>query len=266
MMPLCCGFLQPRHEILRAVESSKLSLFDLLVRNRAGRDTTTVYLTILNPEDFRKNIDPLLRAFTYFSRQNPDAFLLVKVLTSSARYSLGEVIADVLPNKMDSGTAIECSNIWFFNDYLNDQSMTSLYQLSDFYLCASICEGQNLPLLEAMALGCVPITTRNTAMLDYINSENAIIVESREVNNDIRHLAGAVADRAFTISKSDVQDILNALVTSADMSEQEYMEKSTLARSAVKEQFSPETVMRRVRKRLEFIEAPARAKAIEWNY
>ena len=74
-----------------------------------------------------------------------------------------------MANKFANGTTIESDRIAFFNAFLSEAQMTALYSLADFYLCTSVAEGQNLPLLEAMAHGTVPVTTANTAMLDYID-------------------------------------------------------------------------------------------------
>jgi glycosyltransferase involved in cell wall biosynthesis len=203
----------------------------------------------------------MLRAFHYFSKDGDDVVLLVKVLTSSSRFSLLDVVSDVVPNKLSSGSGISNNNIIFFSDYLTDESMSCLYSMADFYLCASICEGQNLPLLEAMGHGVVPVTTGGTAMEDYITADNAVVIADHVIQNDCEHLAGTIAGRPFAIRRSYAEDIYDALLRSAALDASVYREMSERACRVVREQFSENVIWSRIVDRLEAIRLPAISKA-----
>jgi len=205
---------------------------------------------VLNPEDFRKNLEAMLRAFDHFSRKREDAILLVKVLTASSRFDLLEVLSDVIPNKMSSGTVFQSDHIVFFNDFLSEPELSSLYCIADHYLCTSLCEGQNLPLLEAMAHGVVPVTTANTAMADFINTENAVVIGDQRELNDCVHLAGTIARRPFFVRRSRVEDIHDALERSAGLSRDRYCAMSMRARQITRAKFAPDAVWAAISARL----------------
>jgi glycosyltransferase involved in cell wall biosynthesis len=255
--PLFVNFLMPR-ALNRDICSARcLSLGEWLARKMARRDRVRLYLTILNPEDFRKNLDAMLRGFYYFACEDPDSVLIVKALTAQSRFSLVDVVSDVVRNKMGAGTNLECDNIVFFNDFLKDEALSWLYTLADFYLCASVAEGQNLPLLEAMAHGVIPITTRHTAMLDYIARDNAVIIRDRTITNDSEHFGGCVAGKPFVIHRSEHSDIYDALRRSTSIPEAQRSKMSARCVNIVRERYSYQKVWDLIRSRLEgFAGAP----------
>ena len=92
--------------------------------------------------------------------------------------------------------------------------MSALYCIADFYICTSAAEGQNLPLLEAMAHGSVPVSTGNTAMADYITADNAFQIAERSVPNISEHMAGTIAGKPFNIHSTNSRDVSAALAQS----------------------------------------------------
>jgi glycosyltransferase involved in cell wall biosynthesis len=138
----------------------------------------------------------------------------------------------------------------FLNDFLTEPELSSLYCIADHYLCASLCEGQNLPLLEAMAHGVVPVTTANTAMSDYINTENAVVIRDQRELNDCVHLAGTIARRPFFVRRSRVEEIHDALERSAELSRDRYAAMSTRARQITRAKFAPDVVWTAISARL----------------
>lgn len=240
--PLFVNFLLPRERNRDICASRALSLGEWLAGKMAHHNPVRIYLTILNPEDFRKNIDAMLRGFYYFAAAHPDSVLIVKALTAQSRFSLANVIADVVRAKMAAGSDLECDNIVFFNDFLEDEALSSLYSLADFYLCAPVAEGQNLPLLEAMANGVVPVTTRHTAMRDYITEENAVIIRDRRITYDSEHFAGCIAGKPFEIDRSGHGDVCDALERSAALSQAQRRKMAERCVAAVRERYSYDAV------------------------
>lgn len=255
--PLFVNFLMP-HGMSRDVCASRvLSLAEWLARKMARSDRLRIYLTVLNPEDFRKNLDAILRGFHHFAAEDPDNVLIVKALTARSRFSLADLVSDVVRAKMGAGTNLESDNIVFFSDFLSEEALSLLYCLADFYVCAPIAEGQNLPLLEAMAHGVVPITTRHTAMLDYIDPENAVIIRDQQIPHDSEHLAGCIAGKPFSIRRSEYRDVYDALRRSTELSEAQRGAMSSRAVAVVGERYSFDSVWDLIRSRLSrFADAP----------
>jgi glycosyltransferase involved in cell wall biosynthesis len=249
--PLHYNAFLPREQLKREIAARAVTLAKH-IGGRIGRgQSPRIYLSVLNPEDFRKNLDALLRGFHYFSREHSDALLLVKVLTSSSRYDLWDIVANVVSNKLDAGSGMESANILFFSDFLADEAMAHLYSMADFYLCPSLCEGQNLPLLEAMAHGAVPVSTANTAMGDYINAGNAVVIEDLLVPNDIPYLAATATGKPFNIRRSTPRDVCAALEVSAGLTKDRYAQMSAQSRDAVRVRFSPHAVWPLIERRLQ---------------
>ncbi len=259
--PLHYNAFLPAAQLKRTIASGAATLAKSIAARTHGGRHPRIYLSVLNPEDFRKNLDALLRGFYHFSAGRSDVLLLVKVLTSSSRYDLWDIVADVVPAKLDAGSGMQSPNILFFSDYLDDDAMAHLYAMSDFYLCASLCEGQNLPLLEAMAHGVVPITTANTAMEDYINAANAVVIEDRLVPNDIPHLAATATGKPFNIRRCTARDVCVALDESAGLTQEAYARMSAQSRDAVRSRFSPDAVWPLIERRLQALVSSQRRTA-----
>ena len=75
---------------------------------------------------------------------------------------------------------MDCENIILACGLMTDGEMDRLYRAADFFLCTSSAEGQNLPLLEAMARGVVPVSPATTAMSDYITEDNSVVLPATE--------------------------------------------------------------------------------------
>lgn len=248
--PLFVNFLTAKDASRTICEARLTALGAWLARKLAGGGEPRIYLTVLNPEDFRKDLDAMLRGFYYFATARPGNVLLVKTLTSQSRFSLPDVVADLVKAKLAPGTNMEFDDIVFFNDFLDDEALSSLYSLADFYLCTSVAEGQNLPLLEAMAHGAVPVTPRHTAMLDYIDGNNAIVIKHRRVPNDCEHFSACAAGKRFHINRCGVADIREALERSTQLPAALRQRISARAIEAVRERYSYEAVWPLLRSRL----------------
>ena len=248
--PFDYNFLRTQAQNRAACGERSSTFLEFIGARLKACEKLRIYLTVLNPEDFRKNLDAMLRAFDHFSRGRNDAVLLVKVLTAASRFHLLDVLSDVIPNKMGSGAVFQSGNIVFFNDFLSEAELSSLYGIADYYLCTSLCEGQNLPLLEAMAHGVVPVTTANTAMADYISSDNAVVIRDHRDPNSCVHLAGTIARRAFSVHRSKVEDVHDALELSARLSVERYAAMSARAREITREKFAPDVVWASITARL----------------
>jgi glycosyltransferase involved in cell wall biosynthesis len=138
---------------------------------RPARDET-LYTAILNPNDGRKNWEDIITAFVYALRDRPGATLLVKI----ANEDLDMFFEDIFTFYMRLHP-FACRLV-FIHGYLTDEQYRQLILHSHYIVNASRGEGQCLPLMEFMSAGVPAIAPRNTAMLDYIDSANAFLVES----------------------------------------------------------------------------------------
>jgi glycosyltransferase involved in cell wall biosynthesis len=162
-------------------DPSKLDNGTLLHTEECSLSDGRVFLSIFNPGDPRKNAAALILGFQEFiQRSKRNDLLIIKLVLDGTKGSLRKALSEQLPKFFDEiGVPfgfVDCPNIMVVRDQLSAEEIAMLYQAADFYVCASGAEGQGLPVQEAMACGLVPVSTRQTAMEDYVDSENGIVM------------------------------------------------------------------------------------------
>ncbi len=140
--------------------------------------------------------------------------------------------------------------------------MSALYGIADYYVSTSVAEGQNLPLLEAMAHGTIPVSTSNTAMADYVKPDNAFLIAERVVANTSAHMAGTIAGKPFNIHVSSSRDVFSALMQSRAATPARRRKMATACVATVKAQFSNEAVWPMIAQRIAAV-AASRARGSE---
>src|ERR1700694_254729 len=131
--------------------------------------------------------------------------------------------------------------------------MRALYPISDFYLCTSVAEGQNLPVIEAMAHGVVPVSTINTAMLDYLSRDNCVEIKTRRFSAFERETGADVARRAYAVAFCSQTDIGRALLRACGLPRAELDRLRRNAQRTVSQKFSFEAVGALISRRIEMI-------------
>ncbi len=200
--------------------------------------TPTVFLSIFNVHDYRKQIGPMIDGFLRMARSRPDVVLLLKVNSpwrgheSPNAFLMKEQIfeeANLIPPMISE-------KVWLTDDVLTREEMNALFDVANFYVCTSHAEGQNLPLLEAMERGVTPVSVDHTAMADYISPENAVVIESERRLFDLKLVKryGLTGVETNYVSSDAVADALSRAV---DLSDEAYTRKSEAAARAVREQF-----------------------------
>lgn len=201
---------------------------------------TPIYLSIFNAHDYRKQIKPMLEGFLKFSRSNPGAILLCKMTTVDKHATVNEIL---LREQLQEAASLQppliSERIWITRQVLTRAEMNALFDIADHYVCTSHAEGQNLPLLEAMGRGVVPVSVAGTAMDEYINEGTAIVVETQRQPFGPRLTAryGLYGLETYFTSADQVND---ALVRSAELSDEEYAARSDAALATVKRQYGLE--------------------------
>jgi glycosyltransferase involved in cell wall biosynthesis len=150
---------------------------------------------------------------------------------------LGEQVYD--PGELY--TPFVSDRIWMTSDALTRDQMQSLYDCAGFYVCTSHAEGQNLPMLEAMARGVVPVSVDNTAMANYIRSDNAIVIPSTS-GLFTRRLARRYGLFGVSTWYVAAEDVYAALGSAVEMSSETYAAYSAAASRTIDEQFGIETL------------------------
>jgi glycosyltransferase involved in cell wall biosynthesis len=232
----------------RTLPSRPCRLSDIFLDHHRGRQPL-IFLSVLNPHDLRKNLAALIGGFLEFHSENPDLLLLLKLIVDNLSDRLDNVLTGILSLRISNYELIDSNAIWLATAYMPESVLDDLYKASSAYLCTSFAEGQNLPLQEAMAWGVVPITTRHTAMLDYISTENAVIIRTEKRPVDRPDTAmGSDADTSWQVCTS--ADVARALRSFAALDEPERRHLGSRARATIAGDFSIAAVTKLIHARL----------------
>jgi glycosyltransferase involved in cell wall biosynthesis len=238
------GWYQPR--VLRS--SSYLTLPEVFAQHFGGV-RPKVFVTIFNPADWRKNAGALLRAFLAFHQHHPDTMLIVKFVSDPSLGHLEHLLDHHIRIRMHEMHFTFSFAIWVTDEFLPEATYGKLLGCADFYLCTSFCEGQNLPLLEAMSRGVVPVSVNHTAMADYLDDLNAIVIPSSISDFDIHESSAGRIQGAHWFEAAET-DVMRALDAAANLPDASYQALSAAARKTVRDRFAQPAVARLVQARL----------------
>jgi hypothetical protein len=217
-----------------------------------------VFVSAFNPYDPRKNSGAMLAGFQAHARKQPGKdMLIVKLLVDGKHQTLQDAVKTVLPRWYSevygAFETLDCEDIYFICGYMTDLEMDQLYRTGDFYLCTSNAEGQNMPILESMSRGGIPVSPANTAMADYINSETAVVIPSTPapIHNLIAETYG-LADAEW--QDVAVSDVATAITRAASMSPAALDAMREAATAIVQERYSTSTISRLIGERLRAIQ------------
>lgn len=131
-----------------------------------------VYTSVFNPYDGRKNWYDMISAFCWAFRETEDATLVLKLTHHDPRIGIDNLLENIF--KL---TPFKC-RILLIHGYLGDLDYENLVSATTYVLNTSHGEGQCLPLMEFMSCGKPAVAPRNTAMADYIDDDNAFVLDS----------------------------------------------------------------------------------------
>jgi glycosyltransferase involved in cell wall biosynthesis len=138
-----------------------------------GRLDGVVFTAVFAPRGARENSQNMLTAFLSAFSDTPDATLVFKIVGRDS-YWWWET-HDLLARM----PASRC-RVVVLQGLLSDQQYSSLIGASHWVLNGSAAEGVCLPLLEFMSAGRPAVAPAHTAMADYLNPGNSLIVRSDE--------------------------------------------------------------------------------------
>ncbi|MBK3464732.1 glycosyltransferase [Pseudomonas sp. MF6776] len=133
-----------------------------------------VYTSVFNPGDGRKNWEDMLSAFCVSFRDVKDATLVLKLTHHDAEEALADILHHLYKNQ-----PYDCRIVLIYG-YLADPDYERLVQATHYVVNTSYGEGQCLPLMEFMSCGKPAVAPRTTAMIDYLNADNAFLIESTD--------------------------------------------------------------------------------------
>jgi glycosyltransferase involved in cell wall biosynthesis len=131
-----------------------------------------VFTSLFNPYDGRKNWVDMLTAFCAAFKDTADATLVFKLGHHEYQSALNDMLMC-----MARMPKFKC-RVVLLQGFLDKAEFDCLIRASAFVVNASHGEGQCLPLMEFLSCGKPAIAPRHSAMLDYIDSEVAFVVDS----------------------------------------------------------------------------------------
>jgi hypothetical protein len=133
-----------------------------------------VYTSVFNPRDGRKNWEDMISAFCATFRETDDATLVLKLTHHDAEEALTDILHHLYKNQ-----PYRCRVVLVYG-YLADADYERLVQATRYVVNTSYGEGQCLPLMEFMSCGKPAVAPCTTAMIDYLNADNAFLIEATE--------------------------------------------------------------------------------------
>ena len=218
----------------------------------------TVYASVFNPADGRKNWLDIVTAFVWAFRDDPDKTLLLKMSHHNRSTFLGDLFL------MFARLAPFRCRVVAIHGYLSSRELQDLVAVTDYFVNASVAEGQCLPLLEFMAEGVPAVSPDHTAMETYIHPDNAFVVRSSHQPhiwpNDPRECYRTLSNRI------DWDSLRQAYVDSARVLAEQPERYAAMARAAketVAKHYASAVVSRRLAK---FLGATARPRPVPWRW
>ncbi len=141
---------------------------------RSIRLSGVVFTSVFSPKDGRKNWPDIVSAFLTAHRHTEDATLVLKMVGADPTiwwWKLHDVIARM--------PEFAC-RVVVVHGFMTENQYNSMIASTHWIVNASRAEGLCLPLLEFMSAGRPAIAPMHTAMADYIDPSNAVIVASDE--------------------------------------------------------------------------------------
>lgn len=148
--------------------------FQAPAREQALELDGVIYTSVFNPGDGRKNWEDMLSAFCVTFREVEDATLVLKLTHHDAEEALTDILHHLYKNQ-----PYRCRIVLIYG-YLADADYERLVQATSYVVNTSYGEGQCLPLMEFMSCGKPAVAPRTTAMIDYLDADNAFLIDSTD--------------------------------------------------------------------------------------
>ncbi|MFA5410932.1 MAG: glycosyltransferase family 1 protein [Candidatus Omnitrophota bacterium] len=144
------------------------------------------YILYVGRFNVRKNIPALVRAFSFFKRQDKTGFKLVLV---GRRDWKSENLTELV-HKLGLSDEVK------FVDYLPYTDLPALYNAARLFVFPSFYEGFGLPPLEAMACG-IPVITSHTSAFPEVLADAAMKIDPYDTKKIAEAMEKLLSDNAL---------------------------------------------------------------------
>lgn len=127
------------------------------------------YIFDFDSYGIRKNPEGILKVFEILSEKFSDILFVVK----ASRSSFGDFKYEKLKSRFMKLNCI------FIEEKLSKPDIYFLLANLDCYLSMHRAEGFGLPIMEAMSVGTLAIATNYSGNLDFMNSENSLLIDTK---------------------------------------------------------------------------------------
>lgn len=125
----------------------------------------------------RKNLEDLLLGFNVAFDGVKDVCLIIKTWHQNNSAEGKKHIADAIRHINGKTTGIDKPKVHLITDVLDESQIINLIRSTDSYVSVSKGEGFDLPMMQAMSMEKLIVTTRFLAHGDYLNDTNSIDVK-----------------------------------------------------------------------------------------
>jgi glycosyltransferase involved in cell wall biosynthesis len=200
----------------------------------------------------RKGWDLLIRAFAEEFRPEENVGLIVKV-----GYHSGHTARQLQERMLAELRAAHVARHWpphilLYQGNLAAHALPSLYRAADAFVLPTRGEGWGRPLMEAMLMGLPTIATRYSGHLEFMNDENAYLIDCQEADVDEAAWQEATIFRGHRWAAPSVPH-LRQLMRQVYEDRRAAARKGQAAREHIATNFSRERVAEIVKERLQYI-------------
>jgi len=126
----------------------------------------------------RKGFELLLKAFAQEFSSDEKVCLILKCHCNGSDYDPeGKIIEKAIRAVVSQVKKKKAPRVFLIPYTVSGAEMPGLYRMADCFVLASRGEGWNIPVFEALACGTPVIATNWSAYLDYIDADNAYLID-----------------------------------------------------------------------------------------
>jgi glycosyltransferase involved in cell wall biosynthesis len=137
---------------------------------------STTILAVIAQVHRRKNLAGMLEMYGKAFTNKDDVCLVLKVQDRDPKQAFELSFKDLFNQFKD--TFKNHAEVEIVREFI--PNIYSLYKACDIVFSASHCEGFGMTALEANALGKINVTSRYSGFLDFLNDDNALLIEGKE--------------------------------------------------------------------------------------
>lgn len=168
-------------------------------------DEHIVFFSISTPT-WNKGLDLIVKAFAETHKRYENVRLLLKDQRSLYGVGIQQLIINELSTIKDINLEKTLSSICVISSNLTVSQLREAYGIADYYLSPYRAEGFNLPAIEAIACGTIPIVSRGGSTDDFCDQDNSLKIETRKILNS--EIKGQYVDAYLEPFEDSLLDVM----------------------------------------------------------